>query len=110
MGNAQISFNPITFTFGHPFSFEMDLDTEAFYASGGGLSAQSNFSHTALLDGLLVFQNSNGTNPVPSPNLAFTSSGGVSYSVSGIVPEPASVWLMVCGLAAFGAIRKRVKR
>jgi energy-converting hydrogenase Eha subunit B len=108
-GNSMVSFNPITFTFGQPFSFEMDLGTEAFYASGGGLNAAANFSHTALLNGLHVFQNSDGTNPVPSQNLTFTSSGDVSYSVNGIVPEPASVLLVVCGLACIAAISQKRK-
>jgi hypothetical protein len=107
-GNSMVSFNPIAFTFGQPFSFEMDFGTEAFYGPGGGLNAAANFSH-ALLNGLHVFQNSDGTNPVPSQNLTFTSSGDVSYSVNGIVPEPASVLLIVSGLACIAAISRKRK-
>jgi hypothetical protein len=109
-GNSTISFNPITFIFGQTFFFEMDLVAEAFYGPGGGLSAVSDFSHTALLNGLHVFQNSDGTNPVPSQNLTFASTDGrVSYSVDGIVPEPSSILLLVTGFASLVAIRRRRK-
>jgi hypothetical protein len=109
-GNSTISFKPITFTFGQTFSLEMDLDAVTYYGPGGGLNAVSDFSHTAVLNGLHVFQNSDGTNPVPSESLTFASTDGlVSYSTNGIVPEPSSVFLLITGLASIAAIGRRRK-
>ena len=68
-----MTFNPIAITFGVPFKFEMDLDAVTYYGPGGGMVAESDFSHTAVLTGLHVFQNSDGTNPIPSQNLTFAS-------------------------------------
>lgn len=109
-GSSTVSFNPITFTFGQAFSFEMDLDAVTYYGPGGELSAVSDFSHTALLNGLYVFQNSDGTNPVPSQSLTFASTDGlVSYSTNGIVPEPSSVFLLITGSASLAAIGRKRK-
>jgi hypothetical protein len=109
-GNSTVILNPITFTFGQAFSIEMDLDAASYYGPGGGLSAVSDFSHTALLNGLLVFEGAGGTNPVPSQDLIFTSADGVvSYSVNGIVPEPGSVFLLIVGFGSIAIIGWRRK-
>jgi hypothetical protein len=70
------------------------------------IALSCDFSHTAVLNGLCVFQNSNGTNPVS--NATFTSPDGVTYAANGVVPEPNSLLLLATGLASVALIcRKR---
>ena len=105
-----MTFNPIAITFRVPFKFEMDLDAVTYYGPAGGMDAESDFSHTAVLTGLHVFQNSDGTNPIPSQNLTFASTDGlVRYSVDGIGPEPSSVLLLLTGLASITAVGRNRK-
>src|SRR5215472_9003116 len=85
-GNSEVVFNPIPFTFGTANGFDFNLGAEAFYSPTGPLTAASNFGDTALLNGIGVFLNSNGTGPVS--NLSFTSTDHVTYTADGIVPEP----------------------
>jgi hypothetical protein len=54
--------------------FDLNLDVVTYYGPGGATSAVSDFSETAVLNGLDVFENSNGTNPAPNPT--FTSADG----------------------------------
>jgi len=105
-GNSEVVFDPIPFTFGTANGFDFNLAAEAFYGPSGPLQASSNFGDTALLNGISVFLNSNGTNPVS--NLSFVSADGVTYTADGIVPEP-NLLLLVgtgCGLL-FVVYRKR---
>lgn len=106
-GSGEYIFDPVPFTFGQSIGFDLNLDAVTYYGPGGAMSAVSDFSETALLNGLGVFENSNGTNPAPDPT--FTSADGITYSVNGIVPEPNSWPLLVTGLAFFLTVicRKR---
>jgi hypothetical protein len=103
-GDTEIVFDPLPFTFGLPISLEMDLDAVTYYGPGS-INALSDFSHTAVLNGLAVFQNSNATNPVS--NATFTSPDGVTYSANGVVPEPNSLLLLATGLVSVALICRR---
>ena len=68
------------------FGLDLNLDAEAFFGPGNPASATSDFSDTALLNGIGVSLNSDGTSPVS--NLTFSSAAGIAYSQNGIIPEP----------------------
>jgi len=104
-GNSEVVFLPMPFTFGQSFSLEADLDAVTFYSPGGGLSALSDFQHTAALNGMGVFEDSNGTMPAPNPS--FVSADGVNYSVNGIVPEPGSFLSVGCAVGVWIVLRLR---
>jgi hypothetical protein len=109
MGSGEYIFDPVPFTFGQLTGFDLNLDAVTYYGPGGAMSAVSDFSE-ALLNGLGVLENSNGTHPAPNPT--FTSADGITYSVNGIVPEPNSLLLLATGLAFFLTLiyRKRSPR
>jgi hypothetical protein len=109
-GSGEYIFDPVPFTFGQLTGFDFNLDAVTYYGPGGATSAVSDFSDTALLNGIGVFENSNGTSPAPNPT--FTSADGITYSANGIVPEPNSFPLLAAGLAFFLALiyRKRSPR
>ncbi len=107
-GNAEIVFSPIAFTFGQALPFSIGLGAITYYGPGGALNAVSDYSHTAVLNGLGVFQDSSATIPVSNPT--FTSADGLTYSSDGIVPEPTSLILCAAGLASLALIRQRRKR
>jgi hypothetical protein len=94
--------DPITFHFGNPFWVDFFLGAGT-YPGPSSLSGSADFSHTATLTGLQVFDSSG--NPVSNP--AFGSAAGVQYTVNGVAPEPASALLIGAGLLTVGAFRFR---
>jgi hypothetical protein len=96
----------ITYTFsflvGQPFRVIYYLGANTF-ETGGALSGTADYSDTAMLTGVQVFDS--GMNPVLNPTIV--SADGLEYTADGVVPEPGS-WLLVgSGLVAVGAFRCR---
>ncbi len=104
-GDSEVVFDPIAFTFGTPNGFDFNLAAEAFYGPSGPLQAASNFSDTALLNGIGVFLNSNGTNPVS--NLSFSSADGITYTADGIVPEPSLLLFLAAGFGLLCFVHRK---
>jgi hypothetical protein len=95
-GDAELVFQPVAITLGQAFGLDLNLDAVVFFGPGNPVSAVSDFSHTAILNGISVSLNSDGTGPVS--NLTFSSADGITYSQGGIIPEPNSFSLLAVGL------------
>ncbi len=78
----------------------VSADTSSF--AGNGFV---DFRNTAVLSGVIVYDQYG--NPIPVEDLQINSTSGAHYAFSPITPEPSS--LMMCGalLSAFGVARKR---
>lgn len=95
---------PITFTFGSPFEFDIDFYALAqIYQWVPGASASADYSNTAILDAITVY-NSQG-NVVPS--FTIQSESGTSYGSGGVVPEPLTVVLVASSLLLLCFIRTK---
>ncbi len=90
---------PIQFVFGQPFGLNFSL---LACAGGGSLfgcgpqvsgagSATSDFFNTFVLSGLIPTD----LNGNQAPGATFSSASGTSYSVDGVVPEPATISMAV---------------
>ena len=100
-GSATI---PVSFTFNQPTTF-----TIYFYALAqisvwsSGSSATADFSHTAILDQIVVLDSQNQV----VPDFTIASASGTSYGPQGVVPEPASVVLLASSIVVLWFIRIR---
>jgi hypothetical protein len=88
-----INFPPLTFQYGVPFNFVVQLGTFTEAGPDSG-SATADFYDTAVLTGLRVFT-ANG-DEVAHPSFAAVS--GTEYSTEGVVPEPTSLTLATTGI------------
>lgn len=106
-GNATLQFNPITFHYGSPFLLEARLGANALGIAfrGTQVTGTADFGHTAILTGLEVFD----TNMNPVQGETFDSALGGTYSSTGVVPEPSSLWIVTTALLILGVayLRKR---
>jgi hypothetical protein len=99
-GTATI---PVTFTFDQPISF-----TIYFYALAQifewqpGSAATADFSHTAVLDQIVVLDSQQQV----VPSFDIVSASGTRYGVDGVVPEPRTVILSGASLLALCFISK----
>ena len=101
-GNATLTLNPIPFHYGDPFWVDFFIGAGA-YPGPSFLTGTADYSHTATVTGLQVFDSN--MNPVSNPT--FGSAAGVHYTVNGVAPEPGSLLLIGSGLAAVGVFRYR---
>jgi hypothetical protein len=105
---------PIPFVYGQPFNLGLELWTTvgtvnpnnlllSTTSTGSGVGS-ADFSNTLILSGLTP-TDANGNQAIGAQ---FSSASGTSYSVDGVVPEPASALLAVLGsLSAIAAMRAR---
>ena len=73
------------------------------FAWSSGSSATADFSHTAILDQIVVLDSQNQV----VPNFSIASASGTSYGPQGVVPEPASVVLLASSIVVLWFIRIR---
>lgn len=104
-GNVTLTMDPIPFHFGDSIWLDFFLGAGT-YPQPSLLSGTADYSHTAILTGMQVYDST--MNPISNPG--FASAAGVQYSVNGAVPEPASVVLLGAGLLAIGAFRYRKRK
>jgi hypothetical protein len=98
--------NAIPFIYGTPFSFSIELITEAGSSSpvtGVGY-ASANFSNTLVLSGLIPTD----LNGVEAAEPTFTSGSGTHYSVNGVVPEPSTGVLILMSAVILAIGRRRL--
>lgn len=102
-GNSTVS-DTIQIQYGIAFNVDFVLGAIAYPT--GVLSGSADYSHTARLTGIQVFDSN--MNPVSNPS--FSSASGQEYTVSGAVPEPGTWLLLGSGLAAFRALGRCRRR
>jgi hypothetical protein len=101
-GNDRLSPS-IPVTFGQPIDIAFDLAAVGVVKEfQAGSSALSDFSHTAILNGISAFD-SNG-NPVP---VVVTAQSQTQFGPLGIAPEPSTLALAAFALGAFVFLRNR---
>jgi hypothetical protein len=93
---------------GYPVTFNQPTTfTIYFYALAqisvwsSGSSATADFSHTAILDQIVVLDSQNQV----VPDFTIASASGTSYGPQGVVPEPASVVLLASSILVLWFIR-----
>jgi hypothetical protein len=101
-GSTILLLSPIAFHYAAPFWVDFALGAGT-YPGPSFLSGSADYSHTAKLTGMQVLD----ANMTQVSNPVFASAAGVSYSVNGVVPEPASLLLIGSGLVAGLAFRYR---
>lgn len=103
----------VDFVFGRPFALSYTLTASAggtaatsYYrmsASGGG-AGNADMSHTLLWGGISGVFDQSGANV---NDFGLSSASGFDYRVAAVVPEPASVALMLSGLAVLASVLRR---
>jgi hypothetical protein len=97
---------PIAFTFGAPTGFQLGFVAEVDILTWqSGASAHADYFDTAILDGITV-TDSLGNNVA---SFGITSESGTAYGPNGVVPEPASIYLVCGGFLVFG-VGRRLRR
>jgi len=103
--NGQYTL-PIAFIFGLPIEFQVGMVSNAdINIWQTGASAHADYLDTAILNGITVTDNLNNN----VPNFGITSESGTAYGPDGVVPEPASIYLVCGGFLVFG-VRRRLRR
>lgn len=94
----------VPFTFGTPVEFSIDFYALAqIFSWVPGAAATADFSNTAVLDVISV--KNSASQDVPS--FTIKAASGTQYYAGGIVPEPATGWLMAVGLMVAGLVLSR---